>query len=404
LTKFTDDDTFSQSEEKQFVRDKTRVVSYRVPHNSVVQIYDYKKNSSRVVRGPELVMLEPDEQFTVLSLSGGLPKKPNKVKTIAVRLGPDFMTDVVEVETGDHARLRLQMAYNWRFDIEDDDYSRVFVVRDFVGDACKAVASRVRAAAAANPFDVFHKNSAEIITKAVFGEKDGQIQHEFKFVANGLILTNIDIQKVEPVDNSTRESLMKSVQLAIKITAEKQERTAKNVAAATQQTAKGQIEKQKILNAKDAETEIKIFTKLQGLCKSIEQTGSAKAEALAQAAAGEIKGDLEIKTAELNAKAANIKSESELKATKATQDVLIDYKAKKDKLELDTADSLGKIESGKFKQLVTAIGSDTIKAIAKAGPETQASLLRGLGLKGYLMTDGNSPINLFNAAKGMVGQ
>jgi len=403
-TKFSDDDTFSASDINMKPRDKTRVVSYRVPHNSAVQIYDYKANTSRVVCGPELVMLEPDEQFTVLSLSGRLPKRPNMIKTIAIRLGPDFMTDVIEVETGDHARLRLKMAYNWRFDIKENDYSRIFVVRDFVGDACKAIASLVRAAAAASAFDVFHKNSAEIITQAVFGEKDGRVQEEFEFVANGLVITNIDVQSVEPVDESTRESLMKSVQLAIKITAEKQERSAKHLAQTTEQKARGQIEKQKILNAKDAEKEIKSYTELQGLCKAIEQSGSAKADAQARVVAGEIKGNLEIKTAELNAKATTIKSESELADTTATQDVEVNYKAEKDKLELTKAEKLAQIESDKFKNLVKAIGPNTIKAIAKAGPQTQAKLLRGLGLKGYLMTDGNSPINLFNAAKGMVGQ
>lgn len=37
--------------------DKTRVVTYRVPYNSVTQVYDYKTKNSRVVKGPELVML-----------------------------------------------------------------------------------------------------------------------------------------------------------------------------------------------------------------------------------------------------------------------------------------------------------------------------------------------------------
>lgn len=31
-------------------------------------------------------------------------------------------------------------------------------------------------------------------------------------------------------------------------------------------------------------------------------------------------------------------------------------------------------------------------------------LLQGLGLKGYLLTDGKSPVNLFNAAEGMVSR
>ena len=42
------------------------------------QVYDYRQKTSRVVWGPGLVMLAPDEQFTILSLSGGKPKKQNQ--------------------------------------------------------------------------------------------------------------------------------------------------------------------------------------------------------------------------------------------------------------------------------------------------------------------------------------
>ncbi len=69
-------------------RDKTRVVTFRVPHNAAVQIYDYKEKQARVVFGPELVMLGPDEQFTLLSLSGGKPKQPNQIKSLCLLLGP----------------------------------------------------------------------------------------------------------------------------------------------------------------------------------------------------------------------------------------------------------------------------------------------------------------------------
>lgn len=63
--------------------------------------------------GPDLVMLGPDEQFTKQSLSGGKPKKPNQIKSLCLLMGPDFCTDVVIVETSDHARLSLQLSYNW---------------------------------------------------------------------------------------------------------------------------------------------------------------------------------------------------------------------------------------------------------------------------------------------------
>jgi len=50
------------------------------------------------------------------------------------------------------------------------------------------------------------------------------------------------------------------------------------------------------------------------------------------------------------------------------------------------------------------LGADTIASIAQAGPRMQAELLKGLGLKSFMITDGNSPINLFNTAQGLVGQ
>ena len=51
-------------------RDKTKLVVYHLPANEAVQLYDYKLRKSRICFGPELVMLEPDEHFTDINLSG----------------------------------------------------------------------------------------------------------------------------------------------------------------------------------------------------------------------------------------------------------------------------------------------------------------------------------------------
>ena len=53
--------------------------------------------------------------------------------------------------------------------------------------------------------------------------------------------------------------------------------------------------------------------------------------------------------------------------------------------------------------MVGAIGADTIRAIAVSGPEMQVKLLQALGLKSTLITDGSSPINLFQTAAGLIG-
>ena len=203
-------------------RDKSRLVTYRVPHNACVQIYDYKAKKARIIFGPELVMLGPDEHFTLISLSGSVPKKPNQIQSLCLLMGPDFFSDVIVIETADHARLSLQLSYNWHFEVTDindeKEAAKLFSVPDFVGDAAKAIASRVRGTVAGTQFDDFHKHSAEIIRAAVFGlDANQHVRDQFVFPQNNLVITSIDIQSVEPVDQRTRDALQKSVQLAIEV-------------------------------------------------------------------------------------------------------------------------------------------------------------------------------------------
>jgi len=321
-------------------------------------------------------------------------------------LGPDFMTDIVEVETADHARLRLQLSYNWQFDIASlpkEEREKIFQVRDFVGDTCKAVGGRVRGAVATSNFDDFHKNSARVIRVAVFGlGETGKINDVFHFNSNHLSITNIDIQSVEPVDERTRESLQKSVQLAIEITTKKQERNARHAAGAIEQDARSKIDRQKIANQTEAEGARQGLIQLQAESAAVASTGTAKAEAEAKAEYYEIESTSDVEQAGLSVNASNIEAKAALEEEKATQDATLAYEQSCARLDLSKSERLALIETGKFKQLVDAISPQTIQAIARAGPEMQAKLLKGLGLKGYLMTDGNSPINLFNAAKGMV--
>lgn len=165
-------------------------------------MYDYKRKKIRIEFGPNLVKLEPDEQFTVCYLSGGKPKRPGVIKTLHVSLGSDFFTDIFHVETSDHARLELQLSYNWYFKVdqkEDNEKIRIFNVKDFVGDACSAFASKVRGEVAGISFEQFHKNSAFIIRKAIFGLKEDsqstkpKINDDLVFANNDLIVTNVDI-------------------------------------------------------------------------------------------------------------------------------------------------------------------------------------------------------------------
>ncbi|CAF0991889.1 unnamed protein product [Adineta ricciae] len=389
-------------------RDKSKVVVYRVAHNACVQIYDYKAKKARIIFGPELVMLGPDEQFTLISLSGCVPKKPNQIQTLCLLLGPDFFTDVIVIETADHARLSLQLSYNWHFQVVDradaKESDKLFSVPDFVGDAAKAIASRIRGAVAGTQFDDFHKNSAQIIRAAVFGfDAHQHVRDQFIFPQNNLVITSIDIQSVEPVDQRTRDALQKSVQLAIEITTNSQEAAAKHEASRREQEAKGLLERQRIKDEADAEEVRKQLLELQALSAAVESTGQAKAEAQSRAESARIEGEAAVEQARLKAEATRIEAEAELLRLKLAREAEIKFLHDQNELEITKKSEMSRIETEKFKLQVESIGADTIQSIATSGPDTQVKLLQALGLQSMLVTDGHTPINLMGFGQGLLG-
>lgn len=238
----------------------------------------------------------------------------------------------------------------------------------------------------------------------MFGvDANGKIKDAFRFSANSLVVTSVDIQNVEPVDQRTRDALQKSVQLAIEITTNSQEATATHEAQKLEQEAKGRLERQKLKDQAEAERSRGELLLLQAKSSSVESTGLAVAEAESRAKAQMIEGKARVDAAELNARANEIEAESELKRVRQAREAELEYIQKQNDLEVKKLQELAKIEEEKFASMVRAIGADTLKSIAVAGPETQVKLLQGLGISSTLITDGKSPINLFNTAQGLVG-
>jgi len=218
-----------------------------------------------------------------------------------------------------------------------------------------------------------------------------------------LAVTNIDVQSVEPVDQRTLDSLQKSVQLAIEITTKSQEAAARQEAERLEQQARGRLERQRINDEAEAEKAKRQLLELQAASAAVESTGQATAEARARAEAALIEGQAEVQQAKLSSEAASIQEAAALEQLKNKQEAEIAHQQAVNDLELSRARELAEIESKKFKDIVDAIGADVIASIAQAGPEMQAKLLNGLGLKSFMITDGKSPINLFNTANGLIG-
>ena len=67
----------------------------------------------------------------------------------------------------------------------------------------------------------------------------------------------------------------------------------------------------------------------------------------------------------------NLFKESELQRLSKTREAELKYQHEQNTLDVTKAKEMSSIETEKFKNMVSSIGSDTIQAIATAGPEMQ---------------------------------
>lgn len=393
---------------KEIKRARHMVVSVGVPHNSVTQIFDYKTKASRVVFGPDRVMLNPDEKFTVLSLSGGIPKRENDYQSLSLRLGPDFMRDKIIVETLDHARLSLKLSYRWVFELQEKSQkegNKLFKVKDFIGDTCKSLASRIRGAVAGKTFEVFHMHSSDIIRNAVFRKRRSEdTLSELRFPINNLVVTSVDVLSVKPVDKITKDCLKKSITMAIEITTDQYKMKAEQQSALQKQQAAGLLEMQKVSDQVEAERALSKLRTLEASSLVIVKSGKMVAQASAAAQSRKIEMQSEVDRTELEVQAEETLEGSERTLLAEEYKNLEEHQQALNELEIAKTAKLASIEADKFRQTVESIGRQTIVQMARAGPETQAKLLKGLGLKGFLVTSGKNPINLFQTANGLIGQ
>lgn len=387
-------------------RDKTRVVAYKCPFNSIMQIYNMKSCANRIVFGPDLAVLDPDEEFTLMTLSGNTPKVQDVVQTLYLKLGPVFSTDEFDVETVDHTRLKLRISYNWLFDIikgQNEEALKIFTIRDFIGDMCLTMASKIRSYIATLTFEDFHKNSDRLIKRAVFGENEkGEINDKLRYDECHLVINDVDIQSVTPTDQTTQALLQKSVSLAIELATKTIEQEYTIQALIKDQEFKGELEKLKIQNEIEYLKKLQELSKLRIDAKIIETNGLSRANALAQKEATIIESKSTVDLAKMNKDAFDIESEFELKKNLKENENEFLKKSEEQRIELKRIVEGNTIEAEKFKNIIQSLGPETLVEIAKAGPELQSKLLSGLNLSGYIVTNGNNPINLFNVANNLV--
>jgi len=169
------------------------------------------------------------------------------------------------------------------------------------------------------------------------------------------------------------------------------------------QDAKGKIDRKKLEDETLNEEQRLSLLIIKNKNDEISSTGVSVAEAKARAEENEIKTLAELEKAKKEFEAEKIKVTSEIQLKDNYYKAEIKNVKRFAVLEVDKSASLSSSQIDKIKEMVGAIGKETLVALAQAGPETQVTLLKNLGIKSMIFTDGKNPINLFNTASGLLG-
>lgn len=115
------------------------------------------------------------------------------------------------------------VSYNWEFKFDKNDQAsvlKIFNIIDYLGNACKAMSSRIRAAVSSVTFDVFHKTSNSLIQQSILSKG------HFLFTANNFSITEVNTSGsgdgagetgYKAIDKEIDQSLQKSFKMSLDI-------------------------------------------------------------------------------------------------------------------------------------------------------------------------------------------
>ena len=201
--------------------DPARAVSIYIPPSMAVLVI--AKNKRDVVKGPQTLILDHDEDLEVLRLSTGKPKTDEKLlSTCFLQVEGNKVSDIVRVKTNDHVEIQLLLSY--RVSFLEQESARWFNVKNYVGLLCDHLASIVRSAVREASIDTFHTNSVEVIRGTILGPKHGEEKRAGrKFDENGMVVYDVEVLDVNILDADVRKLLTDAQRAAITAEVKKEE-------------------------------------------------------------------------------------------------------------------------------------------------------------------------------------
>jgi hypothetical protein len=184
---------------------------YVPPSQSVLVI---APNRREVLMGPQIRVLDYDEELEILQLSTGRPKSnENLLATSFLQVQGNKVSDRVQLKTSDHVDISVSLSYRVSF---VGDNERWFAVKNYVGLLCDHLGSIIRAATRGNSIHAFHQQSAQLLRNSILGLHDEAGKRAGRhFEENGMWVYDVEVLEVQILDEEVLEMLQDSQRAAI---------------------------------------------------------------------------------------------------------------------------------------------------------------------------------------------
>ena len=152
-----------------------------------------KNGDRKVVCGPKTILLDYDQTLEVLQMSTGKPKTTDTlIKTVFLRHENNKISDVIEIETKDFVKAKINVSYCVSFD--KDYMNKWFSIDNYVKYLCDRERSIIKRMAKNYTIEEFYQNYSSLIRSYAIdniGDNTSEAEADKKpgrfFIENGII-------------------------------------------------------------------------------------------------------------------------------------------------------------------------------------------------------------------------
>ena len=173
-----------------------------------------KNGDRKVVCGPKTILLDYDQTLEVLQMSTGKPKTTDTlIKTVFLRHENNKISDVIEIETKDFVKAKINVSYCVSFD--KDYMNKWFSIDNYVKYLCDRERSIIKRMAKNYTIEEFYQNYSSLIRSYAIdniGDNTSETETDKKpgrfFKENGMFVYDCEVLDID-VDNDVEELLLK---------------------------------------------------------------------------------------------------------------------------------------------------------------------------------------------------